>query len=189
MPTAWGASMTAFELIPVIDLMGGVVVHARAGQRDQLRPLQVRAVAPAPSRRRWSRACWLCIRSARSTSPISTRSESRATTRPRSSRCARAFPELRLWVDAGFAGECSCRRFLGADLGSRCSAARARPTCGCSSCWRASRELVLSLDFMGDRPLGAGGDLRHAGALARARHRHDPGAGGQRRRSRSRAAA
>ena len=37
--------MTAFELIPVIDLMGGVVVHARAGERDQYRPLDGSLIA------------------------------------------------------------------------------------------------------------------------------------------------
>ena len=31
--------MTAFEPIPVIDLMGGLVVHARAGERDRYAPL------------------------------------------------------------------------------------------------------------------------------------------------------
>ena len=31
--------MGAFEIIPVIDLMGGVVVHARAGERERYRPL------------------------------------------------------------------------------------------------------------------------------------------------------
>ena len=31
--------MGAFEIIPVIDLMGGVVVHARAGQRERYLPL------------------------------------------------------------------------------------------------------------------------------------------------------
>lgn len=31
--------MGAFEIIPVIDLMGGVVVHARAGDRERYRPL------------------------------------------------------------------------------------------------------------------------------------------------------
>ncbi|HMR33846.1 MAG TPA: HisA/HisF-related TIM barrel protein [Geminicoccaceae bacterium] len=31
--------MGAFEIIPVIDLMAGVVVHARAGERDRYRPL------------------------------------------------------------------------------------------------------------------------------------------------------
>lgn len=30
----------SFDLIPVIDLKGGQVVHARAGQRDQYRPIQ-----------------------------------------------------------------------------------------------------------------------------------------------------
>ena len=31
--------MAGFEIIPVIDLMGGVVVHARSGERDSYRPL------------------------------------------------------------------------------------------------------------------------------------------------------
>src|SRR3954454_22602141 len=31
--------MAGFEIIPVIDLMGGLVVHARGGERDSYRPL------------------------------------------------------------------------------------------------------------------------------------------------------
>ena len=68
-----------------------------------------------------------------------------------------AFPELALWVDAGFAGECSCRRFLGRAWAISCWAAKARPTCGCSSCSAGEPRLILSLDFQGDRPLGAAG--------------------------------
>ena len=32
--------MPNFEVIPVVDLMGGLVVHARAGERDRYRPLE-----------------------------------------------------------------------------------------------------------------------------------------------------
>jgi phosphoribosylformimino-5-aminoimidazole carboxamide ribotide isomerase len=40
--------MSAFEIIPVIDLMGGVVVHARAGQRDRYRPLARSCLTDSP---------------------------------------------------------------------------------------------------------------------------------------------
>ncbi len=40
--------MGAFEIIPVIDLMGGVVVHARAGQRDRYRPLAGSRLCASP---------------------------------------------------------------------------------------------------------------------------------------------
>ena len=37
--------MTAFQPIPVLDLMGGQVVRARAGERESYRPLTGSAVA------------------------------------------------------------------------------------------------------------------------------------------------
>ena len=145
---------------------------------------RARGSPPAPSRPRWSGASWRCTRSARSTSPISTRSGSRATTRRRSSRCGEAFPALRFWVDAGFAGECSCRRFLAAGLGDLVLGSESQGDLRLLELLAGEPRLILSLDFQGERPLGAAGIFDDAGALARAGDRDDPGAGRRRRRAR-----
>ncbi|MGE3290704.1 MAG: nickel transporter, partial [Geminicoccaceae bacterium] len=94
--------MAVFELIPVVDLMGGVVVHARAGDRDRYRPLAQSLVAasaepvavvegllglhPFP-------ALYIADLDA-----IRKQGDNTSTILALRHR----FPELRMWVDAGF---------------------------------------------------------------------------------------
>ena len=65
------------------------------------------------------------------------------------------FPELRFWVDAGFAGECSCRRFLAADLGDLVLGSESQGDLRLVELLAGEPRLILSLDFQGERQLGA----------------------------------
>ncbi len=106
--------MASFELIPVIDLMGSVVVHARAGERDRYRPLADSRVSASPDPEAVV-AGLLALHPFR-TLYIADLDAIRKQGDHKAQIVAlrRAFPQLRLWVDAGFAGECGCRRFLAA---------------------------------------------------------------------------
>lgn len=147
--------MAGFELIPVIDLMGGVVVHARAGERDAYRPLahSVLTTSPEPA---------AVIRGLLDLHPFRTlyiadldaiRKQGDHKALIRELRVL--FPDLRFWVDAGFAGECACRRFLAAGLGDLVLGSESQSDLRLLEILRGEPGLVLSLDFMGDRPLGA----------------------------------
>ena len=115
--TALGACHGAFELIPVIDLMGGLVVHARAGDRDRYRPLEHSRVSASPDPA-------AVIEGLLALHPFRTlyiadldAIRKQGDHKAQIFALRQAFPQLRLWVDAGFAGECGCRRFLAAELG------------------------------------------------------------------------
>jgi phosphoribosylformimino-5-aminoimidazole carboxamide ribotide isomerase len=147
--------MTDFELIPVIDLMGGVVVHARAGERDSYRPLEGSLIASTADPR-------AVIRGLLSLHPFRTlyiadldairkQGEHRATIL----QLHRDFPDLRLWIDAGFAGECSCRRFLATGVGELVIGSESQADLRLLDRLATEPAIVLSLDFQGDRPLGA----------------------------------
>jgi phosphoribosylformimino-5-aminoimidazole carboxamide ribotide isomerase len=147
--------MAAFELIPVIDLMGGVVVHARAGDRDHYRPLEGSLIATRPEPTAVVEgllglfpfpALYIADLDA-----IRKRGDNTSAILALRHR----FPTLRLWVDAGFAGECSCRRFLGADFGNLVLGSESQSDLRLLDRFGDDPRLVLSLDFQGERALGA----------------------------------
>jgi phosphoribosylformimino-5-aminoimidazole carboxamide ribotide isomerase len=147
--------MTSFELVPVIDLMGGLVVHARAGERDRYRPLEGSRVSASPEPEgvvagllalHPFRALYIADLDA-----IRKQGDHKA----QIMALARAFPTLRLWVDAGFAAECGCRRFLAAGLGDLVLGSESQADLRLLDLFGRDPRLILSLDFQGDRPLGA----------------------------------
>ena len=147
--------MRELEVIPVVDLMGGVVVHARAGERDRYRPLQDSVLAPSAEPAAVI-AGLLALHPFRTLyiadlDAIMGRGDHKALIRD----LKQAFPSLRFWVDAAFAAACACRRFLDAGLGdlvlgseSQCDPALLESLAG-------EPRLVLSLDFRGEQALGA----------------------------------
>lgn len=144
-----------FELIPVVDLMSGVVVHARAGDRDRYRPLVDSLVTASPEPQAVVEgllglhpfpALYIADLDA-----IRKQGDNTATILA----LRRRFPELRLWIDAGFAGECSCRRFLGADFGNLVLGSESQSDLRLLERFGDDPRLVLSLDFQGERALGA----------------------------------
>ena len=147
--------MAAFELIPVIDLIGGVVVHARAGDRDHYRPLEGSLIATRPEPTAVVEglldlfpfpALYIADLDA-----IRKRGDNTSAILALRHR----FPTLRLWVDAGFAGECSCRRFLAADFGNLVLGSESQSDLRLLDRFGDDPRLVLSLDFQGERALGA----------------------------------
>ena len=147
--------MGDFELIPVVDLMGGVVVHARAGDRDRYRPLERSLIAAGPEPEAVVEGLLgLHLFSALYIADLDA-------IRKQGDNMAvilalrRRFPDLRLWVDAGFSGECSCRRFLGADFGNLVLGSESQSDLRLLDRFGDDPRLVLSLDFQGERPLGA----------------------------------
>lgn len=147
--------MGGFELIPVVDLMGGVVVHARAGDRDRYLPLAGSLVTASPEPQAVVEgllglhpfpALYIADLDA-----IRKQGDNTATILA----LRRQFPDLRLWIDAGFAGECSCRRFLEADFGNLVLGSESQSDLRLLERFGEDSRLVLSLDFQGERPLGA----------------------------------
>lgn len=144
----------AFEIIPVIDLMGGAVVHARAGERDSYRPLQrsvlTTSAVPADVIRAFLdlhpfRTLYIADLDA-----IRKQGDHKFLIRD----LKQMFPDLRFWVDAGFMGACTCRRFLEADLGDPVLGSESGTDLELLTTLHEEPRLVLSLDFMGEQLLG-----------------------------------
>lgn len=145
--------MPGFDIVPVLDLMGGQVVHARAGDRERYRPLRsILAGSAAPVEvvegllalhpfRRLYIADLDAIRG---------RGDHCATIRA----LRDAFPTLELWVDAGFKHGCEARRFLGAKLGSLVLGSESQRDLALLETLRADPNVILSLDFKGAARLG-----------------------------------
>lgn len=147
--------MASFDLIPVIDLMGGLVVHARAGERDRYRPLENSRVSASPDPAAVTRGL-LALHPFRTLyiadlDAIRKQGDHKALI----FGLRQSFPQLRLWVDAGFSGECGCRRFLAAGLGDLVLGSESQADLRLLDLFGDDRRLVLSLDFQGQRPLGA----------------------------------
>ena len=147
--------MASFELIPVIDLMGGLVVHARAGERDRYRPLEQSRVTAGPEPT-------AVVEGLLALHPFRTlyiadldAIRKQGDHKLLILRLRQSFPALRFWVDAGFAGECTCRRFLAADLGDLVLGSESQSDPGLLDLFGQDPRLVLSLDFQGERRLGA----------------------------------
>lgn len=146
--------MSSFEIIPVIDLMGGLVVHARAGQRNAYRPLErslltdsaePRAVIEGLLRLHPFKSLYIADLDA-----IRKQGDHKLLIR----ELGTAFPELTFWIDAGFAGACTCRRFLSAGLGDLVLGSESQGDLELYGELRHDPRLILSLDWQGDRPQG-----------------------------------
>lgn len=146
--------MPELEIIPVIDLMGGVVVHARSGERERYRPLQdsILATRPEPV---------AVIEGMLALHPFRTfyiadldAIRKRGDHTPLIRTLGAAFPAVTFWIDAGFTGACTCRRFLGAGLGDLVLGSESQADLGLLDALKDEPRLVLSLDYMGEQPLG-----------------------------------
>lgn len=149
------------DLIPVLDLMGGQAVRARAGRRDEYRALgsvlcrssRPEAVLDGLLGRYPFQRLYVADLDA-----ILRRGDHRATLE----RLRRRHPELELWVDAGFTDIAAARAWQSGGLG--------RPVLGSESltaapefdAWRGDG--ILSLDFRGEDFLGPAGVLQAADA-------------------------
>ena len=149
------------EVIPVIDLKGGVVVHARMGMRSAYAPIET----PLSSTSRPNDVA----RGVLSIFPfkkfyvadldaIENRGNNNAALRQLSAE----FPDLVFWVDAGIADVDHAARWLEAGLGHLVVGSETQRDSDLMRClWRNSRT-ILSLDFRGDAFLGPAALLHEA---------------------------
>jgi phosphoribosylformimino-5-aminoimidazole carboxamide ribotide isomerase len=145
--------MPSFAIIPVIDLMGGQVVHARGGARDAYPPL----VSPltASSKPFDVVAGLLALHRFRQLyiadlDAILKRGEHIATVLA----LQQAYPQLELWVDAGFAALCTCRRFLRGGMGQLVLGSESQLDGQLLGELAHDPRVILSLDFRGEDRLG-----------------------------------
>ena len=144
--------MDHFEIIPVIDLRGGEVVHARYGQRADYRPIR-------------SKLCEGSTPEAAVGGLLSLHTfptlyiadldaiENTGDNEPVLHELRRRFPALKLWVDAGFREPAACLDWLHRDIGDLVLGSETQAD------WEGLRRLmaspqahriVLSFDFAGD---------------------------------------
>ena len=146
------SSVANLQLIPVVDLMGGMVVHAREGRRAEYRPVQSRLCKGADAETvvdallRLHPFGSLYVADLDAIQRVGTNLDTLQKIR-------RRFPNLDLWVDSGIADEPGLDAWLGENIG--------RPVIGSETLLDAEFMLfarnhcadlspVLSLDFFGE---------------------------------------
>jgi phosphoribosylformimino-5-aminoimidazole carboxamide ribotide isomerase len=137
------------EIIPVLDLKGGVVVHARMGLREAYRPLETPL---SPNSKPVDVA-----RGLRSICPFTTfyvadldAIEGKGDNDAVLVELRLAFPDLALWVDKGLAELTGAQRWLGAGLGHLVLGSETQTTGGLVRHFRQDDRVILSLDYRGD---------------------------------------
>ncbi len=144
------------EVIPVIDLKNGQVVHARRGERDSYRPVRsqlCRGSEPVDVVAGLLAVHPFATLYIADLDAIQARGNSIASIR----QIRQNFPELRLWVDNGLADPAICRNWLAQDLGDLVLGSEAQSDSAglqALSDDDARRHLILSLDYKNDRFLG-----------------------------------
>jgi HisA/HisF family protein len=142
------------EVIPVIDLKGGVVVRARAGDRASYRPI----ITPlSPSCRPLDVVAGLL-----SVHPFRTlyaadldAIEGRGDNGVALKEIAAKFPDLSLWIDNGCADHTAAHDLLSAHaMASLVLGSESQRDCGLIRTSRNNPRIILSLDFRGERFLG-----------------------------------
>ena len=168
------------DVIPVIDLLGGQVVHAKRGDRGAYRPIVTplsRTSDPVDVVNGLLTLHPFAALYAADLDAILGRGENFAALR----NLRWAFPTLRLWIDNGAADENALTAILEPDLGVPVLGSESQRDGALIRATRGSRQIVLSLDFRGERFLGPRGVLKLAGHVAKPGHRHDAGARRRRR--------
>jgi phosphoribosylformimino-5-aminoimidazole carboxamide ribotide isomerase len=137
------------QVIPVIDLLHGQVVHARKGDRASYRPLES-PVSPTSD-------AVDVVRGLLSLYPFPTlyvadldaiqgHGDNVQTLR----RIRDAFPALQIWVDNGAAASAAIEALIDADLGAPIIGSESQRDSALIARHRNSNRVVLSLDFRGD---------------------------------------
>jgi len=154
------------EVIPVIDLKGGEVVHAQRGERDSYRPVRsqlCRGSEPIDVVSGLLAVYPFATLYIADLDAIQARGDNTASIR----RIRQKFPTLRLWVDNGLADPAAGRDWLAQNLSELVlgtEAQRDRAILHGLSDDDSRQHLILSLDYKDDRFLGPP-DLLSAKAL------------------------
>jgi phosphoribosylformimino-5-aminoimidazole carboxamide ribotide isomerase len=141
------------EIIPVLDLKDGVVVHARMGQRDQYRPIE----SPLSSSSKPADVA----RGLLSIHPFRTfyiadldAIEGKGTNNGALAQLKNEFPSLTFWVDNGIADFGHARQWLGSDLGHLVLGSETQKDGQLVRHCRDNDQVILSLDYRGDAFVG-----------------------------------
>ena len=136
------------QVIPVIDLKGGTVVHARMGRRDLYRPIETPLAATSDPVD--------IARGLLSIHPFATLYVADldciggiGTNRASLRRIRQAFPRLTLWVDSGIADIESAADWLGQGLGHVVLGSETQKNSTVVRHFTNDARVVLSLDFRG----------------------------------------
>jgi phosphoribosylformimino-5-aminoimidazole carboxamide ribotide isomerase len=137
------------QVIPVIDLMGGEVVHARKGDRASYRPLES-PLSPTSD-------AVDVVRGLLAAFPFPTlyvadldAIQRNGDNLPALRRIRAEFPGLQIWVDNGMADDAAIESLFEADLGVPVIGSESQRDSKLIALHRGSRRIVLSLDFRGD---------------------------------------
>lgn len=143
----------AMDVIPVLDLKGGVVVHARMGRRSEYRPIDTPL---SPSSRPLDVARGLL-----SIHPFTgfyiadlDAIERRGDNNAALVDLKKAFPELVFWVDNGVADLERAQRWLDAGIGCLVIGSETQKTGELLRHFQHDERVVLSLDFRGGAFMG-----------------------------------
>ena len=139
---------TTMEIIPVVDLKGGMVVRARVGQRDQYRPIKTPL---SPTSDPVDVTYGLL-----SVHPFKTlyiadldAIEGTGDHRGTLTRLKAAFPQLTLWIDNGIADRHRAEDLLDAGLGHLVLGSETQADLTLVRHFTADARVALSLDFRG----------------------------------------
>jgi phosphoribosylformimino-5-aminoimidazole carboxamide ribotide isomerase len=160
--------MNGFTLIPVIDLKGGMVVHAHEGRRDEYRPVRSKLTAGAEPK--------TIARALLDLHPFRTlyiadldAIQQRGNNRAGIQAIRRQWPDLELWVDSGIANDAALTRWLATDLGHPVIGSESLLDADFLLTVRARAEdvsAVLSIDYLGDEFKGPQALLDSIGPIA-----------------------
>lgn len=144
------------EIIPVIDLKDGQVVHARGGLRDSYEPIRSSLVdgsGPLDVVRALCRLHPFKTLYIADLDAIEGRGDHGAVL----GELKAAFPHLRLWVDNGLSSEHECRRWMRDDWGALVLGSESQKDAASLASLSGEfdeERVILSLDFKGDDFLG-----------------------------------
>jgi phosphoribosylformimino-5-aminoimidazole carboxamide ribotide isomerase len=141
------------EIIPVVDLKGGVVVRARMGQRDEYRPIETPL---SPSSDPVDVVRGLLSVSAFRTLYVADLDaiERKGDARTALARVKSAFPQLDVWVDNGLADADAARAFLEQGVDHLVLGSEAQADTLLVESLSDNPRVILSLDFRGDGFIG-----------------------------------
>lgn len=142
--------MQDFNLIPVIDLKEGSVVHAREGRRSEYRPVQsrlCRGADPVTVVEAFAQLFPFNILYVADLDAISGQGDHV----PHLRELAGRFPNLELWVDAGISNAATLAQWMEGEIGSVVLGSESLQDAAFVAHARRQCEPILSLDFTGDR--------------------------------------
>lgn len=136
------------EIVPVIDLKGGTVVHARMGRRELYRPIQTplaRTSDPVDVMAGLLSIYPFGTIYVADLDAIGGSADNGAALR----RIKQSFPQVTLWVDSGIADLATASEWLQRGLGHLVVGSETQGDAGLAYHLSENRRVVLSLDFRG----------------------------------------